>query len=137
MTEKRTCVSFPGGYVIRPEFLQKEGENPDAAERMNRFFDTLCEAAETQGRKLLSEKENGIRRLTADYKSTWESPEILRIEYTVRLCRHGKTEQMRKAVFTWQDGFLCRPAKRKVRKEKSTSDGRKRNPLDFLLRKEV
>jgi len=110
LTEKRICETFPGGYVVYPAFTPEDGESASAAERMNAFYLTLRDAAIAFASETAA--SGGSRRYTAEYSCTQAQDGSIRIEYTLRLRRRGRTEAMKTLLHHWQDGLLVPPRKK-------------------------
>ncbi|MBE6561425.1 MAG: hypothetical protein E7662_09895 [Ruminococcaceae bacterium] len=120
MTETRLCTYFPGGHAAYPQFASEE--NPDAAARMNNFYQSLRDAAQSTAGGYGSGYV-----YSAEYSSRQDEEDWL-IEYTIRLRHRGKTVAAKTIVHRWRGGVLIKPRKKRCR---LFSFGKS---LDFLRR---
>ncbi len=109
MTETRKTVAQPYVRISYPVF--EDESVPNHAQEMNAFYHVLAEAVQKASVEIGRQKD-GVRILTADYKTKTEGKQIT-VEYRITVRRRGRIECAETLVHSWEDGVLIPPSGKK------------------------
>ena len=107
MTETRKTLAQPYVRISYPVFEEESAQ----AQEMNAFFLAFADAVTSVSEEIVRRKD-GIRILSADYKTKTEENRIT-VTYRITVRRRGRIECAQTLSYTWEEGALLLPEKKK------------------------